>query len=188
MKKLSKNFSLERYGLKVRLVNENDAEFIVALRSDPNKTKYMITLNNKTENQVKWIHEYKKREKEGLDFYFIYSNKDNKPIGLNRISHVDYIEKTAVSASWITIGGLLYEPFLMQLILSEIAFNVLGIDKLKGQIHIKNNRLIRFYKLFDAKFEDNGSDFYHTITLKSDLQKVYDYRLTKLALESIIKN
>lgn len=185
MKKLDKNFSLEKYGLKVRLVNENDAEFIVSLRSDPTKTKYMITLNNEVEAQRRWIQEYKKREKEGLDYYLIYNNVEDNPIGLNRISHVNNIEKTAVSASWITIEGLIYEPFLMQLILSEIAFNMLDIEKLLGQIHIKNTKLLKFYKLFDAKFKDNGTDFYNTITLKSDLEKVYDYRITKLALENV---
>ncbi len=187
MKKLPDNFFIEKYGLKVRLVNENDADFIVSLRSDPNKTKYMVTLNHEIESQIRWMKEYKKREKEGLDYYFIYSSLNNKPIGVNRLSHINCREKTAVTASWITIGGLIYEPFLMQLILNEIAFNLLEINILKGQIHIKNNKLIRFFELFDAKFEDNGTDFYHTITLKNDFQKVYDYRITKLALQSVVK-
>ena len=64
MKKLDENFSLERYGLKVRLVNENDADFILSLRTDPNRTKYMITLDDEIESQRRWIQEYKKREKE----------------------------------------------------------------------------------------------------------------------------
>jgi sucrose-6-phosphate hydrolase SacC (GH32 family) len=112
---------------------------------------------------------------------------NSKPIGVNRLSHINCREKTANTASWITIGGLLYEPFLMQLILNEIAFNLLEIDKLTGQIHIKNSKLIRFFELFDAKFVDNGTDFYHTVTLKNDFNKVYDYRITKLALQSVIK-
>ena len=63
MKKLPDNFFIEKYGLKVRLVNENDADFIVSLRSDPNKTKYMVTLNHEIESQIRWMKEYKKREK-----------------------------------------------------------------------------------------------------------------------------
>ena len=69
MKKLPTNFSIEKYGLKVRLVNENDAEFILSLRADPNRTKHMITLEDEIDSQIKWIQEYKEREREGTDFY-----------------------------------------------------------------------------------------------------------------------
>ena len=67
MRKLQENFSLERYGLKVRLVYERDAEFILSLRTNPYRTNYMLTLDNEIENQKNWIQEYKKCEKEGLD-------------------------------------------------------------------------------------------------------------------------
>lgn len=182
MKKLDENFTLEKYGLKVRLVNENDAEFIVSLRSDPTKTKYMITLNNEVETQRRWIQEYKMREKEGLDYYFIYSNVEDKPIGLNRISHVDYIEKTAKASSWITVGGLINEAFKMSIIQSEIAFNLLKIDAFRFEVHKENSSLIRFYKLFDCKYIDNGTDYYYFINVKNDFLKTYDKSLTKMLL------
>ena len=108
IKKLHKNFSLEKYGLKVRLVNENDAEFILSLRSDLNRTKYMMPLDGEIESQRRWIQDYKKREKEGLDYYFIYSDNEGKRIGLNRLSHIDYNAKSGKASSWIAIEGLKY--------------------------------------------------------------------------------
>jgi hypothetical protein len=39
MKKLPNNFTLDRYGLHTLLVNEDDAEFIVNLRTDPRLSK-----------------------------------------------------------------------------------------------------------------------------------------------------
>lgn len=141
MNKLPENFSLKKYGLEVRLVNEHDADFILSLRSDPNKTKYMVTIDSDIERQKEWIQEYKKREKEGLDYYFIYNNTEGEPLGVNRISHVDYKEKLAKSSSWITIEGLTTEPFILQLIQNEIAFNLLDIDILKGEIHKKKQSI-----------------------------------------------
>lgn len=185
MRKLPENFSLEKYGLKVRLVNENDADFILSLRSDPTKTKFMITLDDEIESQKKWIQEYKKREKEGLDYYLIYSNIEDEPIGLNRISHVDYKNRTATASSWITVEGLINEAFKMSIIQSEIAFDLLKIDTFICEVHKRNSRVIRVFKLFDYKFKDNETEYYHFFIEKNDFLKTYDNHLTKLFLQDL---
>ena len=184
MKKLPEDFSLEKYGLKVRLVNESDAYFILSLRSDPSKTKFMITLDDEIESQKKWIQEYKKRESEGLDYYLIYSNIEDEPIGLNRISHVDYKERTAMASSWIAVDGLVNEAFKMSIIQSEIAFDLLRIDTFICEVHKKNSRVIRTFKLFDYKFKDFGTDYYRFYIEKDDFLKTTDNHLTKLFLQN----
>ena len=168
MKILDENFSLERYGLKVRLVNEKDAEFIISLRSDPNKTKYMITLTDEIENQIRWIQEYKKREKEGLDYYFIYSNYQGKQIGLNRLSHIDYNAKSGKASSWIAIEGLKYEPIIMVLLGNEIAFNLIGVDTTWGELHKNNISAYKVLKIFGYKLKDVGTEYYKSSLLKND--------------------
>ena len=168
MKILDENFLLERYGLKVRLVNENDAEFIISLRSDPSKTKYMITLTDEIENQIRWIREYKKREKERLDFYFLYSNVRGEPIGLNRLSHIDYNAKSGKASSWIAIEGLKYEPIIMVLLGNELAFNVIGVDTTWGELHKDNISAYKVLKLFGYKLKDVGTEYYKSSLLKSD--------------------
>lgn len=168
MKKLPKNFSLEKYGLKVRLVNENDADFILSLRTNPNRTKYMLTLDNEIESQKKWIQEYKKREKEGLDYYFIYSNAEGKPIGLNRVSHLDYNVKTAKTSSWIAVEGLKYEPLIMILLGNEIVFNLIEIEATWGELHKNNSSAFKILKLFGYKLKDDGTEYYRSSLIKSD--------------------
>ena len=168
MKKLPENFSLEKYGLKVRLINENDAGFILSLRANPSKTKYMLTLDSEIESQKKWILEYKIREKEGLDYYFIYYKDNEKPIGLNRASHLDYKTKTVKSSSWIAVEGLKYEPLIMILLGNEIAFNLIGIDSTWGELHKNNSSAFKILKLFGYKFKDIGTEYYRSSLLKSD--------------------
>lgn len=168
MKILDENFSLGRYGLKVRLVNESDAEFILSLRTNPNRTKFMITLDNEIENQIRWIQEYKEREREGLDYYFIYSKYEGRPIGLNRISHVDFHTKTGKASSWIAIEGLKYEPITMLLLGNEIVFNSIGLEMSWGEVHKNNNRVIKIFKLFGYKVVDTETEYCNFTLQKND--------------------
>jgi hypothetical protein len=41
MTPLPSNFELDRYGLHVRLVREEDAEFILSLRTDPKLSRFI---------------------------------------------------------------------------------------------------------------------------------------------------
>lgn len=171
MEKLLENFSLEKYGLKVRLINESDADFILSLRANPNRTKHMITLDNNLESQKKWIHEYKKREKEGLDYYFIYSNAEGNPIGVNRASNIDIHTKTSKSSSWITIEGLKSEPLKMLIMGNEIIFNLIGVETSWGEVQKNNNRAIKIFKLFGYKLNNTKTEYYDFSLSKSDFFK-----------------
>lgn len=171
MKKLPENFSLEKYGLKVRLVNQDDASFILSLRANQNRTKYMMTLDDNIENQRMWIQEYKKREKEGLDYYFIYCDAEGKRIGVNRASNVDFNAKTSKSSSWIAVEGLKYEPLKMLIIGNEIIFNSIGIETSWGEVQKNNSRAIKIFKLFGYKLNDIGTEYYDFSLSKSDFLK-----------------
>ena len=50
--KLSSDFSMNLYGLNVRLVIEEDAEFILNLRLDPELGNYMNKVSNKIDAQA----------------------------------------------------------------------------------------------------------------------------------------
>src|SRR5690606_21357108 len=87
---------------KMRLVNEDDAEFILSLRANAERTKYMLSLDSDLEKQRNWIKEYKKRQIEGKDYYFIFEIGTRK-MGVLRISNIDYLNKKAKAANWIKI-------------------------------------------------------------------------------------
>ena len=87
-KKLPSNFELDRYGLHVRLVCEEDAEFIVALRTNPIKARYISATSSSVDDQRSWIKNYKERETAGTDYYFIYSYR-GKLAGVNRIYEIE---------------------------------------------------------------------------------------------------
>ena len=58
---LKGNETIERYGLTVRLVDEDDAEFIYTLRTNSKLSRYISNTDEILENQVEWIKKYKIR-------------------------------------------------------------------------------------------------------------------------------
>ena len=123
MEKLPENFTLERYGLQVRLVNEDDAEFIVALRTDPRLSRYIHETSSNVEGQKQWIRNYKKREAEGLDYYFMFLINGVRQ-GVARI--YDITEDSFTQGSWVfSPDAVLGASVLGNIISSEVGFEFL---------------------------------------------------------------
>jgi len=144
MRRLPVGYTIERYGLFARLIEESDAEFIVRLRTDPILSRYLHKTDSSVEVQKEWIRKYKEREEEGTDYYFIFY-KDGKAIGLNRLYEISFEKFT--SGSWLFSSDAPFgTAFLAQIILREIAFIDWGYeyeDAASG-VHIDNIHVLRF--------------------------------------------
>lgn len=152
MRRLPENYTINRYGLTARLVNETDAEFIVRLRTDPYHGKYIGKTDSSIDAQREWIRDYKKREEEGIDYYFVFF-KDGKKIGLNRIYNIK--DKTLQTGSWLFSREAPFgSAFLAQIILRELVFIDWGFeyeDDSKGGVHVDNKNVQRFNLLAGMK-------------------------------------
>ena len=155
---LPPDFHGEKYGLTFRLVQETDAEFIYQLRTNPNLNKYIHDVEGGVEGQIKWIRNYKLREEEGTDYYFIFF-KNDKPVGLNRIYSIH--DKTYTGGSWVMAPNSPMEVVVaVPLIKREIAFEILGMeyeDDYDG-VHIDNKKVIKFNMLFGCKIYKHIQD------------------------------
>ena len=56
-------YIIEKYGLFLKFVDEDDADFILKLRTNKEKSKYISLTNNDLELQKEWIRKYKDRER-----------------------------------------------------------------------------------------------------------------------------
>lgn len=143
--KLPSDFNLKKYGIEVRLVNPDDTLFILSLRADKWLTRFIHQTDNDEEKQRQWISDYKKREAEGKEYYFIYS-KDGKPFGLNRIYNIK--DGTCTSGSWLCVPGTPIELSIpTALINRDIMFDILGIrednfDVRKGNLKVQKFHLM----------------------------------------------
>lgn len=180
---LPENFEFSRFGITSRLVTEDDAKTIVALRSNPDRTKYMVTLEPSVEKQKEWIKEYKKRERKGEDYYFICHDNTILPIGLFRISHIDYVQMRAKYSSLITIINNKAYGIKISIIRSIIAFDVLDLETIYGDVHNDNNRAKNILKLLGFTFKDTDTSFVDVYNNKEGFHKA----LQNEELQKLIK-
>jgi RimJ/RimL family protein N-acetyltransferase len=151
MIKLSSDFELDRYGLHVRLVREEDAEFIVRLRTNERNARFIHATDGNVEKQVEWIKQYKVREANGEDYYFIFYSQEH-PVGLIRIYDIDYEAKKATAGSWVCEPDLPMQiPISILIICREILFDVLGMEKDCFDVRKGNKHVQRVHKMMGAE-------------------------------------
>ena len=171
MPKLPSNFELDRYGLHVRLVREDDAEFIVKLRTDEKLSRYLHHTDANVAKQVEWIREYKKREIEGVEYYFVFLD-NNHPIGTYRIYNVH--DRTYTGGSWVCEQGTSFEQAVATaVILREIAFNTLGFKYEDGYdgVHVNNKQVYKFNKMVGMHETGRNGDFISMAMSKEDFEQ-----------------
>jgi hypothetical protein len=56
---------IEKYDLRMRLVEESDAEFILSLRTDESLNQFLSKTSTSLSAQIDWIRNYKIREEAG---------------------------------------------------------------------------------------------------------------------------
>ncbi len=157
MKKIPSDFTYSKYGLTCRLVREEDASFILQLRTDPKLSQFVHKVDNDLQAQIDWIREYKRREERGEDYYFIYFSK-NGPIGVNRLYNIT--ETSSTSGSWICKkGSLIEESLATSFILSEIQ-SLFDIHSGPFNVSKGNNQVVKFHLSMGAEIiEENDIEY-----------------------------
>lgn len=141
--KLTDDFTMKKYGIDIRLVNEEDTPFILSLRADKWLTRYIHQTDDNEDKQRQWIREYKKRESAGLEYYFIYS-KNGKPFGLNRIYAIN--GDSCTSGSWLcTPGTPVNLSISIALINRDIMFDILRLKEDNFDVRKENLKVQKFH-------------------------------------------
>lgn len=180
MNRLSPDFELNKYGLHVRYVCENDAEFILGLRTDPILARFLHSTDNDLQKQKEWIREYKLREARGEDYYFIYSN-ENDYIGVNRLYNIK--DNSATAGSWICksdADGM--ASILTIIILRDILFDIVGAEYDYFDVRKGNKKVQRLHEMCGAVIESEDElNYYYRLSAK-------DYRNNKEQILQLIQN
>ena len=159
MEKLSDSFALSKYGIEVRLVEENDVGFIYNLRSDKFLTRHIHGFNGTVEDQLNWLKSYKEREKAGKEYYFIYL-KEGKPFGVNRIYGINGTEGT--TGSWICLPGTNpIDTLATIIILYDIVFDLLKVKRVLFDTRKDNHSALKVNKLLGGEYlYETEQDYY----------------------------
>jgi len=162
---------VRKYGLELRFVEEHDAAFIVHLRTDETLSRHMSYTSPDIDQQVNWIREYKKREANGQEFYFMAVDEQTKErLGTTRLYNFSAEEFEV--GSWLFAqnpesGG---KAILADILTRRFAFE-LGYEQCKFEVRKLNKSVLRYHSGFKPQLV--GED-----------DQCFYYRLTKEKFES----
>lgn len=175
---LPENYLIERYGITARLVNEDDAEFIVCLRTDTQKGQFLGVTDVNVEKQRNWISEYKKRERDGKEYYFMFEKPRGERLGVSRIYEIK--EDTFTTGSWVFKKGAPFgAAFLGDIICHEIAFELFPNSVNLHDVRKANNGVRKYADEFHPTllFETEFTQYY--MNTRENYLKYKDVYLAK---------
>ncbi len=158
--------------LNLRTVAIEDAEFIYNMRQNQNKTKYLSRVTGTVESQKEWIKNYKQREEEKKEFYFVIESKDKRKLGLVRM--YDFQDNSFCWGSWLIKEDAPKSTAIESALqIYEFGFYSLGFEKSHFDVRKENDKVIAFHQRFGAKIIDEDELNYFFNFEKSD------YEITK---------
>lgn len=172
--------------VNLREAEIEDSEFILSLRTDPKKSRFI----NKTDSDLQKQIEYMKRYKTFSDeWYFIIENKKNESIGTQRIYPYPKIADCWINSenpsngiygpgSWLLKDGISpMESIESDYLVKKFFFKTLCLPIHPMMIHESNKTVLSFHQRWGAKiFGYDVASKHHLLNLtKEDFERNKDY-------------
>ncbi|MDA9339397.1 GNAT family N-acetyltransferase [Polaribacter sp.] len=154
-------YVIEKYGIYLKYVEETDADFILKLRTNKNKSKFINPTSDDIQLQKEWIKNYKKREKAELEYYFIAFDKNNEPFATYRL--YNRTKKTIEIGSFITKENYLnpISAIKLDIVMKEFAFETLNYDKLNFEVRKMNFSVVKYHKEYEPNlYKEDELNYY----------------------------
>lgn len=157
----------------LREVSVDDAEFILCLRTDPEKSKHLSVTSNDIEEQKGFIKKYMESV---TDFYFIICDWNNKRLGTIRI--YDIKNDSFCWGSWILSKDAPINASIESvLLIYDFAFFSLHYPKAHFDVRKENERVVDFHRRFGASIVDEDDvNYYFTYDGESYMSVREKYR------------
>lgn len=173
------------FDINLRTVVEDDAEFILSLRTDERKKRFISETNSSLENQKEWIKKYKAREEKKTEYYFIASDLDGEDFGLYRVYKIE--TGLPEIGSWITKPGYqkVLNPIKLDITIKDFVFNTLQLNALQFEVRRHNLSVNKYHQMFGAELirEDEINNYYLLTREKFENNKtklLYKFKITVL--------
>jgi len=153
-------------------VQVSDASFILSLRINEKKSRYISKVENDLVKQEDWIKNYLKNND---SIYFLIVQKcDNRPIGTVRL--YDQLSNSFNWGSWIIIDGV-SPMFSIESALMVYKLGLkLGFNAAHFEVDKNNYSVQKFHENFGAqKISEDDRQFFYTITQEAILKSFQRY-------------
>jgi len=142
---LSSIARVEGPNLILRLIEPEDAAYVHSLRSNPAYNTHLSTVTGTVDNQRTWIEDYKSREAQGQEFYYVIERKDGTRCGLVRLYDIE--AESCTWGSWILDENKPHKAALESAVLSfGIGFDALGVQLANVDVRVANEHAAAFYR------------------------------------------
>lgn len=136
---------VEGPNIALRLITPDDAAYVHDLRLNPAYNQHLSEVRGTAEDQRRWIADYKSREAEGREFYYVIERKDGQPCGVVRLYDLDADSFTW--GSWILDATKPPKAALESAVLSfGLGFEALGRSIAKIDVRVGNEHAQAFYR------------------------------------------
>ena len=159
--------------INLREVELSDSEFILSLRVNPHKNKYLSITENNLNQQKNYINAYKKSIK---DYYFIICKLCGLPVRTIRI--YDIRNDSFCWGSWI-LSDDAHPQFALEsaLLLYDFAFYSLHYKFSHFDVRKENINVINFHQKFGAEIShEDELNIYFKYSLESYLKARQKYK------------
>lgn len=158
--------------IDLRLVEKSDAEFILSLRLNTELNKYLSEVSSSLDSQLGWIQNYKEREANKLEYYFIIEDKHTKE-RWGTIRLYDFRENSFCWGSWIIRPGRPSGTADQSItLLFDFAFFDLGFSKTHFDCRKNNNKALDYYLRMGATvIAEDELNYYFEYT-KEEYEKI----------------
>ena len=178
---------LEGQYVDLKPCTEDDAEFTMALRKDPEFVRFLPAIDNTIDQQREWIRH--QRDKEG-DYFFVVWDKNGNRIGT--ISIYGIHANRAESGRLAIKGENPFQGIEAQILVFRFAFGELGLECVDGFIFADNERAIRFNKQFGGRqyppeIDENGRTIIRFENWREDFE-VVDQKFSSILYRGKNKN
>lgn len=142
------NEKIEGKYIDLKSIEEDDAEFTLTIRQEPEFVKYLPQLNNSLDDQKAWI---RKQQEKKDDYFWIVLDKSGQKIGTIGIYD---IFSDPPNAGRLALKGNPLQNIEATYLAYKYGLDDLGLDKLWGFIYAENTRAIRFNELIGGIIGD----------------------------------
>jgi RimJ/RimL family protein N-acetyltransferase len=151
---------INKYGIYLRPVEVEDAEFILSLRNNPKLNAYISSTSSSLQLQKNWIESYKLREEEKIEYYFICQDSLKERWGTTRIYNFD--SDSFELGSWIFKENNNNRSIIADILTKEFAFEKLGFEFCTFNVMKQNRSVLRYHSKYqpDIISEDDLNVFF----------------------------
>lgn len=136
---MKREIRVERFGIRLRPVTLQDAEFIFQLRRTPELSRFIGQFSDDFDSHVAWLQRNLPRPD---DYYFIIESIDGIPAGT--IAIYDIREGRGNWGRWMIEKSVPAAPASAWLIF-HVAFDLLGLHEVFSNTIIDNVRTVSFH-------------------------------------------